>query len=73
MFLHSKLPLMENTEKKSNILGIQQTTGPDLSDPVAVVEDSMDTDMMNELTNQIQTKVQISIPSKISFGRRRGR
>lgn len=73
MFLHSKLPLVENTEEKSNILGIQQTTGPDLSDPVAVVEDSMDTDMMNELTNQIQTKVQISIPSKISFGRRRGR
>jgi len=36
-------------------------------------EDSIDTEMMDELTSQIQSKARISIPAKISFGRRRPR
>jgi len=78
MFLHSKIPLIENRKEHSNTLDVPTNTTSKIAEynsngPLARENDIVDTDMMDELTNQIQTKVQISIPSKISFGRRRGK
>jgi len=76
MFLHSKVPLMNTVEKTCLTIPTSQVheTINAKSCTAAVpaeVEDAMDTDMMDELTNQIQSKARISIPAKISFGRRR--
>jgi len=73
MFLHSKVPLMNTLDTPTS--QTQEIIDSNSSGALALKagEDSIDTEMMDELTSQIQSKARISIPAKISFGRRRPR